>query len=108
MIEKRLVAQLGDRYEHAELIEISRDSYLISNKVRLPIFGRKEKIVERTRDSISKKGYLLKASHQFSTAHKYVLDPAHSLVMKSTAGGSLHGADMLPPPFVRQSIEGNQ
>ena len=92
VIEKRLVGQLGDRYEHAQLIEISRNSYLISNKVRLPVFGRKENIIERTEDSISKKGYLhMKDSEFFQSArilggglnlntnhplnHKYVLDP---------------------------------
>lgn len=41
VIEKRLVGQLGDRFQHAQLVEIYRNSYLISNRVKLPIFGRK-------------------------------------------------------------------
>ena len=28
--------------------------------------------------------------------------------MKSTAGGSLHGQEMVPPPFLKQSLEGIQ
>ena len=28
------------------------------------------------------------------------------MVMKSTAGGSLHGQDMVPPPFLKQGLEG--
>lgn len=31
VIEKRLVGQLGDRYKHAQLLELSRNNYLISN-----------------------------------------------------------------------------
>ena len=125
VIEKRLVGQLGDRYEHAQLIEISRNSYLISNKVRLPVFGRSEPIIERTKESISNKGYLLMKDSEFYTnsrilapgqnlninqgiAHKYILDPTHSLVMKSTAGGSVQGPDMLPPQHLKASLDMNQ
>jgi hypothetical protein len=39
VIERRLVGQLGDHFQHAQLIELSRNSYLISNSVRLPIVG---------------------------------------------------------------------
>ena len=59
VIEKRLVQQLGDQYAHAELIEISRGSYLIQNNVRLPIFGRSLPRLERNKQSISKRGYLV-------------------------------------------------
>ena len=52
VIERRLVGQLGDRFQHANLIELSRQSYLISNKVRMPIFGKKANLVERTDESI--------------------------------------------------------
>lgn len=121
------MGQLGDRYEHAQLIEISRNSYLISNKVRLPVFGRRENLIERTKDSISKKGYLLMKDSEFlssqrilgnqnlpivqqSINHKYVLDPAHSIVLKSTDGGSLRGVveNMMAPPHLKQSLEINQ
>ena len=59
VIEKRLVQQLGDQYAHAELIEISRGSYLIQNNVRLPIYGRSPPRLERNKQSISKRGYLV-------------------------------------------------
>ena len=40
VIERRLVGQLGDHFQDAQLIELSRNSYLISNRVRLPILGQ--------------------------------------------------------------------
>lgn len=67
MIEKRLIGQLGDRFQHATLIELSRQSYLISNSVRIPIFGRKANIIERTPESTSKKSYLLMKDSEFYT-----------------------------------------
>lgn len=71
------------------MIELSRQSYLISNRVRLPIFGRKANIMERTEDNTSKKNYLLMKDGEFYANprllgqagytnpgnHKYVLDP---------------------------------
>lgn len=39
-IERQLVGQLGDRFKHARLLEVSENSYLISHGVRLPIFGQ--------------------------------------------------------------------
>lgn len=89
LIEKRLIGQLGERFQHAQLIELSRQSYLISNSVRLPIFGRKANIMERTDDNVSKKNYLLMKDGEFyanprllgqagynnPANHKYVLDP---------------------------------
>jgi hypothetical protein len=61
---------------------------LISNKVRIPVFGKKANIIERTPASISKKGYLLMKDSEFYTNprimtangfrnlanHRYVLD----------------------------------
>lgn len=79
------MGQLGERFEHAQLIEISRSSYLISNQVRIPIFGQKIKPTERTEESISKKGYLLmKDAELYSQRirgpiHKYKLDPNSTL-----------------------------
>ena len=76
---------MGERFEHAQLIEISRSSYLISNKVRIPIFGQQIKPKERTEESISKKGYLLmKDAELYSQRirgpiHKYKLDPNSTL-----------------------------
>ena len=40
VIEKRLVSQLGERYVHANLVELRPNSYLISQQVRLPVFGQ--------------------------------------------------------------------
>ena len=98
MIEKRLVSQLGDRYVHANLIELRPNSYLISQHVRLPVFGRKVNPIERTDESISRKGFLLMKDQEFYTStrvfgnqvfgvsnahqHKYVLDPVASMVMQ--------------------------
>jgi hypothetical protein len=58
-IERRLVAQLGDRYRDARLVEVSEGSYLIQNRIRLPIFGSSVTRVARTKSSISKRDYLL-------------------------------------------------
>lgn len=57
VIEKRLIGQLGEPFQHAQLIELSRNSYLISNQVRLPILGQQQPIHERTKESISRKGF---------------------------------------------------
>ena len=89
MIEKRLIGQLGDRFKHAQLIELSRQSYLISYNVRLPVFGKKATIMERTDENISKKNYLMMKDGEFYTNfrllgregytnyvnHKYRIDP---------------------------------
>ena len=58
-IERRLVAQLGDRYRDARLVEVSEGSYLIQNRIRLPIFGSSITRIARTKSSISKRDYLL-------------------------------------------------
>ena len=83
---------MGERFEHAQLIVISRSSYLISNKVRIPIFGQQIKPKERTEESISKKGYLLmKDAELYSQRirgpiHKYKLDPNSTLnFLRNTA-----------------------
>lgn len=39
-IEKYLLNQLGDRFKHAKLLEVSEGSYLITMDVRLPVFGK--------------------------------------------------------------------
>ena len=62
---------------------------MISNSVRIPIFGRKANIMERTEENVSKKNYLLMKDGEFyanprllgqagfsnPANHKYVLDP---------------------------------
>lgn len=58
-IERRLVAQLGDRFREARLVEVSEGSYLIQNRIRLPIFGKTVRRLQRTKSNISKKEYLL-------------------------------------------------
>ena len=58
MIEKRLVGQLGDRYQNAELLELSRNNYLIANKVRLPVLGKPLNILARNKETLSKNGFL--------------------------------------------------
>ena len=82
VIEKRLVQQLGEQYRHAELIEISRGSYLIQNKIRLPIFGRQMEMIERNEKSIKNRGYLIMRDKEYYSRgiglvskHKYKLDP---------------------------------
>jgi hypothetical protein len=58
VIEKRLVGQLGEPFQHAHLIELSRHSYLISNYVKMPILGVKHQIHERNKESLSRKGFI--------------------------------------------------
>lgn len=105
VIEKRLVGQLGERFVHADLIEINRNSYLISNRVRMPVFGRSVKPIERTEESISRKGYLLMKDSEFYTSsrvftnqvfgvsnalqHKYVLDPVAFVVISQQENAQL-------------------
>lgn len=55
-----MVGQLGERFMHAKLLEVSENSYLITTDVRLPVFGKTLSLVERTKSSISKRGYLIK------------------------------------------------
>ena len=111
VIEKRLVSQLGDRYVHANLIELRPNSYLISQNVRLPIFGRSVKPIERTDESMSRKGYHMMKDREFISStrvfgnqdfgftnaqhHKYVLDPVASLVMQhnQAAAAAAEAAD---------------
>lgn len=76
-IERRLVGQLGDRYKDAKLIEVSEGSYLIQNHVKLPLFGSKKPIYQRTKTNFLK-GPFLKSKGLFNQADikKYVLDMA--------------------------------
>jgi len=64
------------------LIEISRGSYLIQNKIRLPIFGRAMDMIERNEKSIKNRGYLIMRDKEYYSRgiglvskHKYKLDP---------------------------------
>ena len=99
VIQKRLVGQLGERFEHAQLIELQRGAYLISNRVRLPVFGKKAPILERTDENMTREGFraVKEAEHlawsdaargalglhtNLAVSYKYVLDPVTSLVMK--------------------------
>lgn len=58
VIERRLVGQLGDRYTNAHLLELSRNNYLISNRVRLPVFGQAANLIERDKDSIGRVNFV--------------------------------------------------
>jgi len=58
-IERRLVGQLGERFKDAKLLEVSEGSYLIQNRVKLPIFGRRIERTIRTKSSIDKRSFLL-------------------------------------------------
>ena len=60
-IERFLLNQLGDRFKHAKLLEVSEGSYLITMDVRLPIFGKAINIEKRDMKSIlrDRAGYLL-------------------------------------------------
>eukprot|EP00347_Sterkiella_histriomuscorum_P022188 403331364 len=69
-IERHLLGQLGDRFKHAKLMEISENSYLISADIRLPIFGRPFQLIERTKTSISKRGYLLKMHPEYTSQNR--------------------------------------
>ena len=65
VIEKRLVSQLGDRYTHANLVELRPNSYLISQHVRLPVFGQSINLIERNDETISRKGFLAMKDQEF-------------------------------------------
>jgi len=58
-LEKQLLAQLGDRFKHAKLLEVSEGSYLITMDVRLPVFGKAVILKNRDKKSILNKGHLL-------------------------------------------------
>jgi hypothetical protein len=59
-IEKYLLNQLGDRFKHAKLLEVSEGSYLITMDVRLPVFGKSMSLAMRDKKSIlNQEGYLL-------------------------------------------------
>ena len=50
---------MGDRFKNARVLEVSENSYLISNEVRLPILGKGYALLERSKSMITKKAYLL-------------------------------------------------
>ena len=78
---------------------------LISNRVRMPVFGRSVKPIERTEESISRKGYLLMKDSEIYTSsrvftnqvfgvsnalqHKYVLDPVAFVVISQQENAQL-------------------
>ena len=64
-IERRLVGQLGDRFKDAQLIEVSEGSYLIQNRIKMPILGKRIMPLIRTKTSTSKRHYLLKKGGLF-------------------------------------------
>jgi len=72
-----LLAQLGDRYKHAKLLEVSEGSYLITMDVRLPVFGKAVALAERKRDkkSILTKGYLFTQNPQKYTSQRSRVAP---------------------------------
>jgi len=61
------VSQLGERFTHANLIELRPNSYLISQHVRLPVFGRPAQIVERSKETMSKKEFLTMKDNEWYT-----------------------------------------
>jgi hypothetical protein len=65
-VESFLVNQLGDRFKHAKLLEVSDGSYLITMDVRLPVFGKALTIEKRDMKRIlgDKASYLLKRDEQ--------------------------------------------
>ena len=87
------MGQLGDRYEHAVLLELSRNNYLISNEVRLPVLGVAAPLTVRDKDSITTKAFIKMKDNEFyisrklvnpygsnllnTNLQKYVLDPAY-------------------------------
>ena len=71
-MESFLLNQLGDRFKHAKLLEVSDGSYLITMDVRLPVFGKALTIEKRDMKSIlrDKAGYLLKRDEQKYTSQR--------------------------------------
>ena len=65
-VESFLLNQLGERFKHAKLLEVSDGSYLITMDVRLPVFGKALSIEKRDMKSIlrDRAGYLLKRDAQ--------------------------------------------
>ena len=94
-IERRLVGQLGERYRDARLVEVSEGSYLIQNRIRLPIFGKNIAPIKRNKDNILKKTYLLEKQ---SDSKKYVLE-------KHTRSAGQGESQMLPTD-IKQSTDG--
>lgn len=100
VIERRLVGQLGDHFQDAQLIELSRNSYLIQNRVRLPILGQQQPLHERNKETISRKGFQQMKDLDFYSSRrlnepyvsnlmdanlqKYVLDPRMRGIVETT------------------------
>ena len=73
-IEKYLLGQLGDRFKHAKLLEVSEGSYLITMDVRLPVFGKALTLANRDKKSILNQGYLLTQNAQKYTSQRNRVD----------------------------------
>ncbi len=58
-MQRQILEQLGDRFKHAKLLEVSDGSYLVTMDVRLPVFGKAAPLNPRDKKSILAKGYLL-------------------------------------------------
>ena len=98
VIEKRLVSQLGERFTHANLIELRPNSYLISQQVRLPVLGRSANLIERSKETMSRKDFLMMKDNEFytqeksyngqffglnnATLHMYKLDPVATHILQ--------------------------
>ena len=85
--------------------------------MRLPVFGQKIQPIERTDETISRKGFLQMKDQEFyrssrvygtqlfgvssAQIHKYVLDPLAALVMQQQAAEAnqqlTYGSDVLKP-----------
>ena len=56
LIEEHVIESLPEQYKQARLIEITENSYLISNDVRLPVFGRALKMFHRDKSQLMNSG----------------------------------------------------
>lgn len=104
-IERRLVGQLGERFKDAKLLEVSEGSYLIQNRVKLPIFGRRIERTIRTKSSIDKRSFLLSKQYPEQIYKKYVMeqktttrDAGHSLQQMPVEGTNSSAAMPQPLP----------
>ena len=67
-----MVGQLGERYENAKLLELSRNNYLISNDIRLPVLGHALPLTVRDKETVTTKGYIKMKDNEFFISRKLV------------------------------------
>lgn len=95
---------MGERFRHAKLLEVSENSYLITTDVRLPILGQSKDLVERTKTSISKRGYLLKQHPEYT-------NQAKRKEFNASAAKQQHhlivAQDLTPPPVNADLLVGD-